>query len=552
MKKSLSVALSLSLIFFTGRSFAQTWELFDLFTAKVPDPSSMPRYFTEYNGKMYFAAYDNVNGEELWVSDGTQAGTQVLKDIRPGTGSSNPAQFIIFKNRLFFNARDGSRGEEIWVTDGTPEGTQLFKDINAGSSDSKPGDFNILNGKLYFGATDGINGYELWSSDGTPDGTSMFYSFIAGIAGGYNGLESITFGNKLLFVAKGIQGYEPWITDGTVPGTFQLMDIYAGSNPSDPALFYAVGDTMVYFVARSAAEGKELYVTKGTIAGTKLLKATRPGTSNGSPKNFIAYNGSVFFRADDGVNGTELWVTVGTTEGTRIFMDIEPGTGSSHNGYTDPHDEDMYVFNEKLYFSANQTPYGDELWVSDGTVSGTSMLKDIRSGTFGSTAVYFKAYHDNLYFRASDGTFDNQLWRTDGTDAGTMRMVCDSTSGYYPLNSTYEYIVFQDALWFRSTFAKTAGNELWKYSDGPSVGIKHTTAKTASLKVYPNPGKGMITIELNSIPTNKSFAIMDLQGRQVMTGSITGKSTSIDISRIPAGLYFLDFGSENQKIQIIK
>jgi len=552
MRTSLSVALSISLILLTGRSFAQTWELFDLFTAKVPDPSSMPRFFTEYNGKMYFAAYDNVNGEELWVSDGTQAGSKVLKDIRPGTGSSNPEQFIVFDNRLFFNAFDGSHGEEIWVTDGTPEGTQLFTDINPGSADSKPGDFNILNGKLYFGATDGVNGYELWSSNGTPEGTSLFYSFIAGVAGGYNGLESATFGNKLLFVAKGTQGYEPWITDGTIPGTFQLMDIYTGSNPSDPALFCAVGDSMVYFVARSAAEGKELYVTKGSIAETKLLKATNPGTAGGSPKNFTAYDGRVFFRADDGVNGTELWITDGTSAGTQLFMDIEPGTGSSGNGYTDPHDEDMYVFDGKMYFSATQTPHGDELWVSDGTVTGTSMVKDIHPGSTGSTVVYFQSYHDNLYFRASDGTFDIQLWRTDGTNSGTMRMVCDSTSGYYPLNSTYEYIVFQDALWFRSLYAKTAGNELWKYSDGPSTEIKQASLKTNSVRIFPNPAQKQITVELNSIPANKSFVILDLQGRQVMTGSLTEKSTTIYISRIPAGLYFLHSSIGNQKIQIVK
>jgi len=552
MKTSLSVALSLFLIFFSGRSFAQTWELFDLFTAKVPDPSSMPRYFTEYNGKMYFAAYDNVNGYELWVSDGTQSGTQVFKDIRPGTTSSIPESFIVFNNRLFFNAIDGSHGEEIWVTDGTPEGTQLFKDINPGSADSKPGDFNILNGKLYFGATDGVNGYELWSSDGTPEGTSLFYSFIAGVSGGYSGLESITFGNKLLFVAKKTQGYEPWITDGTVPGTFQLMDIYAGSNPSDPTLFYAVGDSIVYFVAESVGEGKELYFTKGTIEDTKLLKAIRPGTVGSLPKNFIAYDGIVFFRANDGVYGTELWVTDGTTEGTRLFMDIEPGAGSSGNGYTDPHDDDIYVFNGKMYFSAQKIPYGDELWASDGTVTGTSMVKEIHPGSPGSTVVYFVAYHDNLYFRASDNNFANQLWRTDGTDAGTMRMVCDSTSGYYPLNSTYEYIVFQDALWFRSTFAKTAGNELWKYSDGSAVGIKQITLKTNLVRVFPNPAQKQITVELNSIPANKSFVIMDLQGRQVMTGSFAGKSTTIDISRIPAGLYLLNSGNGNQKIQILK
>ncbi len=556
MKTHLLVAFSLSLIFFTGKSSAQTWEsweLFDLFTARVPDPSSMPRFFTEYDGKMYFAAYDDDNGYELWVTDGTQSGTHILKDIRPGSSYSNPEQFIVFNNRLYFKAMDGSHGEEIWVTDGTPEGTQLFKDINPGSADSRPGDFNVLNGKLYFGATDGTNGYELWSSDGTPEGTSLFYSFIAGSAGGYNGLESITIGNKLIFIAKNAtQGYEPWVTDGTTLGTFQLMDIYIGGNPSDPALFYGVGDTIVYFVARSAAEGKELYSTKGTIEDTKLLKAIQPGTTGSSPKNFTVFDGRIFFRAYDDTNGTELWVTDGTTAGTQLFMDIEPGSNSSHNGYTNTHEEDLYVFNGKLYFSANQSPYGDELWVSDGTVSGTSMLKEIRTGSFGSTVTYFQSYHNNLYFRASDGNLSDELWRTDGTAQGTIRMACDSTTGYLPMSSTYEYIIFQDALWFRSKFALTAGNELWKYSDGSSVGLKPTTINKANLKLFPNPAQDMINVEMNSIPVNNSFTIIDLHGKQIMAGRFEGKRTPIDISRIPAGLYFLQSSAGNQKIQIVK
>jgi len=556
MKTRLSVVFSLSLILFTGRLLAQTWEsweLFDLFTDKVPDPSSMPRYFTEFNGKLYFAAYDDANGYELWVSDGTQSGTHILKDIRPGSSNSNPEQFIVFNNRLYFNAMDGSSGEEIWVTDGTPEGTQLFKDINPGSADSRPGDFNVLNGKLYFGATDGTNGYELWSSDGTPEGTNLFFSFIPGASGGYNGLESATIGNKLIFIAKNAtQGYEPWVTDGTIPGTFQLLDIYIGGNPSDPELFYSVGDTIVYFAARSATEGKELYVTKGTIEETKLLKAIQPGTTGGSPKNFTAFDGRVFFRAYDNNNGTELWVTDGTTIGTQLFMDIEPGSSSSHNGYTNTHEEDLYVFNGKMYFSASQSPYGDELWVSDGTVTGTSMLKEIRAGSFGSSVTYFQAYHNNMYFRASDGNMNDELWRTDGTTQGTTRMVCDSTTGYLPMSSTYEYIIFQDALWFRSKFALTAGNELWKYTEGSSVGIKPTAIQKTNLKLYPNPACDLINVELNSIPVNKSFTILDLHGKQVMTGNFDGKSTTIDVSGIAAGLYFLHSTNGNQKVQIVK
>ena len=131
-------------------------------------------------------------------------------------------------------------------------------------------------------------------------------------------------------------------------------------------------------------------------------------------------------------------------------------------------------------------------------------------------------------------------------------MVCDSTTGYYPLNSTYEYIVFQDALRFRSLFLKTTGNELWKYSDGASVGLKPKSKSNSNLKVFPNPAYDQLTVELISVPANKSFVLLDLQGKQLMSGRFTGQSTPIDISKIPAGLYFLHSGIGDQKNQIIK
>jgi len=199
----------------------EKWEVFDLYKANVPDPSGMPRYFTEYNGNMYFSAYDNVSGYELWVTDSSQSGTKLLKDIRPGTASSNPEYLIVYNNKLFFVANDGVSGEELWSTDGTEAGTVLVKDINPGSPDSYMQDFNLFNGKLFFGATDGINGYELWSTDGTTNGTSMFKDIKTGSLGSYSGLESAIIGNKLVFLANaGTTGYEPWVTDGTPEGTF--------------------------------------------------------------------------------------------------------------------------------------------------------------------------------------------------------------------------------------------------------------------------------------------------------------------------------------------
>ena len=78
---------------------------------------------------------------------------------------------------IYFSGNDGSAGVELWKTDGTEAGTVLVKDINAGSGDSSPSLFTVLNGETYFQASDGADGMELWKTDGTAAGTSPMRSF---------------------------------------------------------------------------------------------------------------------------------------------------------------------------------------------------------------------------------------------------------------------------------------------------------------------------------------------------------------------------------------
>src|SRR6516225_6711661 len=63
----------------------------------------------------------------------------LLKDINPGSGSSGPAAFVQVNGVAFFAASDGVHGMELWKSNGTGAGTVLVKDIRPGSSDSYPG-----------------------------------------------------------------------------------------------------------------------------------------------------------------------------------------------------------------------------------------------------------------------------------------------------------------------------------------------------------------------------------------------------------------------------
>ena len=116
-------------------------------------------------------------GEELWVTDGTTAGTRMVKDLVPAPTSSSPADFVEFAGALFFSADDGRSGRELWRSDGTRPGTARVKDLAVGAASSSPNQLMVAGGALYFVA----NSLELWSTDGTEAGTKLVFRSVGEI-----------------------------------------------------------------------------------------------------------------------------------------------------------------------------------------------------------------------------------------------------------------------------------------------------------------------------------------------------------------------------------
>jgi ELWxxDGT repeat protein len=97
----------------------------------------------------------------------------MVKDINP-SGGSYAYCFTAFNGSLYFQAADGTNGLELWRSDGTETGTQMVKDINPGSADSRPVLFTVFNGNVYFWADDGTTGWELWrTGDFSPPETNI-------------------------------------------------------------------------------------------------------------------------------------------------------------------------------------------------------------------------------------------------------------------------------------------------------------------------------------------------------------------------------------------
>lgn len=100
-----------------------------------PSASAYPTEHSAFGGKLYFAARGSATGVELFVSDGTEQGTNPVKDIHPDS-SGDVRYLTVPGDRMLFSARDHKHGAELWQSDGTMEGTQLLKDIYPGGSGS--------------------------------------------------------------------------------------------------------------------------------------------------------------------------------------------------------------------------------------------------------------------------------------------------------------------------------------------------------------------------------------------------------------------------------
>ncbi|MEO0925847.1 MAG: hypothetical protein AAFY63_08245 [Cyanobacteria bacterium J06643_13] len=372
--------------------------------------SSFPDGLVEFNDQLYFSADNGVNGDELFVSDGTAEGTQLLIDLNPGSSNygfaygSTVSYLTEFNDKLYFSANDGESGRELFVSDGTAEGTQLLVDLRPGSGNydygsgysysSYPGDLTEFNGRLFFSADDGENGRELFVSDGTAEGTQLLVDLNPNSGYGYNSgsyPDNFTeFNGRLYFSANdGENGRELFVSDGTAEGTQLLVDLRPGSSSygydygSNPSGFTEFNGKL-YFAANNGESGNELFVTDGTAEGTQLLVDLRPGSSNygysygSNPSDLVEFNGKLYFTADNGESGRELFATDGTAEGTQLVADLRPGSSSYGYSYgSDP--SDLTVVGDELFFSASNREVGTELFKL--TFEDTSISIDGTNGS---------------------------------------------------------------------------------------------------------------------------------------------------------------------------
>ncbi|OQA01783.1 MAG: hypothetical protein BWY70_00264 [Bacteroidetes bacterium ADurb.Bin408] len=217
---------------------------------------------------MYFRATDNVNGHQIWSTDGTALGTQMLKVINGPTGC-DPDHLTVFGNSMYFVANNGSQGAELWVTDGTEAGTHIVKDIAPGpNTGSAPHLLTPYHNKLYFVANDGNTGNQLWVTDGTEAGTHILQPSNMGIAQYLTNTNSMAvYNDRLYFNAHyDNKGEELWAFDDTPSSVNEFYK----EPPTITVYPNPVADILNVSISATSSEKYELEVFN--VYGQKVLR----------------------------------------------------------------------------------------------------------------------------------------------------------------------------------------------------------------------------------------------------------------------------------------
>lgn len=494
-----------------------------------PSGSGNPGDLLAVDNRLVFSADDGVNGQELWISDGTTDGTQMIVDIYPGPMGSFPWQFCRAGfSGVYFTADDGIHGTELWSSTLTALGTALAADISP-QGGSNPGNLAPYGNGLVFSAADGVHGREPWLFNGTQATLILdIYDMPPNFSSGPS--EFTPFDGSMFFLATDHgHGRELWRTNGTLADTYLVKDIYQSIGNGAGGNLVVQGGRL-YFGGEGPGlvgehYGLELWSTDGTEEGTQMVIDLVPGVAGSNPTNLTLSGSGIFYWANTPEFGSELWIY--GAEGVKKVTDIGPGTGSSFNTGR------MIAFQSGVVFVAQDPDHGAELWRSING-QGAFLLKDIRPGGLNSLPDKFTVVDGYLYFSADDGIHGRELWRTDGTEAGT-ELVADVWLGGNSSNPDF-ITYFNGAVFFQATTG--IGTELWK------IGAPITATSSPSLieapNLFPNPAGQSCRLEW-PYPVAGTARLFGLGGRLWRQFVLPASSTvRLDIGELPAGIYILE------------
>ncbi len=502
----------------------------------------------------YYSSYYSVK-EQLWKSDGTEAGTNLVKD--QGSSSYFSSALKVDNNTLYFRVINPDPSTmtsslQLWKTDGTDTGVQLVKDLGSSLNINT---FIPTENNLYFATAGSSYDEQLWKTDGTEAGTTLVKNFGHTI---YHVREinnvfylDVNNDNDFFYIDLTAinlpSAFQLWKTDGTEAGITLVKDfgdsIFCDTSEDNTAII----NNTLYFELNSqyspeVPENYQLWQSDGTNTGTTIVKdfgSIRDINKFwGEVNNTFYFSASVSHPENNNKTTYELWKSDGTNAGTTLIKNL--GNYSSEylttvnntlyfslNNYdsltkTDNNQlwkldgtngnlslikdignlsiEQWQTIDNTLYFQLSNTQTA-QLWKTDGTEIGTTLIKDFPNSSFVGT-IYddqFKSVNNTLYFPLTDPNYGTELWMSDGTETGTM-MVADINPGKGSSNPSIPvdvngtlYLLADDGI---------HGNELWKLtstqlgSDVKSLAMSNLKLmsefiSTYQLPTFSNPSNGL-------------------------------------------------------------
>jgi len=505
--------------------------------------SSSASGLSSAGGKVYFSTFDTVDQKYYpYVTKGTKGSEVKLSNCLCQSYQGAPA-FIMTSTDAYFACDDSIHGIELWASKGTPASTRLVKDLTPGTASNiqwlGEGFGTGLGNKLIFGANTGTD-FELWSSDGTTSGTSVLADLITGGTGQFYNSSPNMFhrvGDKVFFMA-GKQAFSNlrylYLTDGTAANTVRMNDLSfsnmaASSNPiirgnamafgeygtnnqttlyvalpvyepQNPYKYFSsvanalantgmdlMNDTSILYTTFVLATGKNLVHLKYNQIDTLASNIYQLGILKGTGNKtfFIQYNQD--FTSD-------LWVTDGTKSGTHFLTGLNRSTACMSSGSN----AEPVVHKDKLYFMNCDSIHGTEIWVSDGTVAGTHFLAEGAIGSTPTQCDQLLVDGDYLYFNGNDENYHSGLWRIQ-IDTGNV-----------------------------------------------NTSLQEATKQSEKI-IYPNPADKFV-YAANTEDTQ--IRIISLEGKLVYSKFLR-RNEALNIEHLSNGIYYLDNGNKLSKLVIL-
>ncbi len=530
------------------------------------------------NGTYLLFAANTALGNELWKSDGTPAGTILLNDINTGhsgADSSNPDNFIALNNIVLFTATDATHGNEIWKTDGTSAGTALVKHINPGTASSTsieifPGyfeaffvGFHIFNSKAYFVASDGTSSGQVWGTDGTAANTILVKDLSPGSIGFRFPfvIDAVNLPGKFIFpYGDGTSRSELWASDGT-PGGTVLFESFSPATPGTPPLIFIpysvdfVNQTLTsplfngkfFFAAGTTAQGTELWSSDGSTGGTAIVKDINPGPGDGidfsiGDGSYLYTSSTFFFGASEPTDGGELWRTDGTAGNTAMVADINPNSGNSHPQLS------FFVANGKVLFGATDGNPIDSSITDLYVVGGSFVALPIKLTDF----TVRPQGNDALLQWTTQQEFNTKSYTVQRSDDAQHFEDIGSAGA---VGTTYAISNYS----FTDNGIMNSGKQAVYYrlnaidNDGKSlftniISLKIKGGKSWDVKLLSNPIKDYVSLLLTNISGKLHLSVRDISGKLIYRNDMENVNGQITLPvTLQRGIYLLEAVNNNER-----